>query len=78
MQEANDDWVAKNGRTNRKRRMYSEGGDSEQEEAAPESNDGEIVVPKPLVRLRVRPNVSIRDLVITPHPLSITDEHFSF
>ncbi|KAG0335703.1 Double-strand break repair protein mre11a [Podila horticola] len=53
VQEANDDWVAKNGRTNRKRRMYSEGGDSEQEEAAPESNDGEIVVPKPLVRLRV-------------------------
>ncbi|KAF9379846.1 Double-strand break repair protein mre11a [Podila verticillata] len=53
VQEAKDDWIAKNGRASRKRRMYSEGGDSEDEEAAPESNDGEIVVPKPLVRLRV-------------------------
>lgn len=53
VQEAKDDWVAKNGRTSRKRRMYSEGDDSEDEEAASESNNGEIVVPKPLVRLRV-------------------------
>ncbi|KAG0040995.1 Double-strand break repair protein mre11a [Podila clonocystis] len=53
VQEAKDDWIAKNGRASRKRRMYSEGIDSEQEEAAPEANDGEIDVPKPLVRLRV-------------------------
>lgn len=73
MQEAKDDWIAKNGRASRKRRMYSEGGDSEDEEAAPESNDGEIVVPKPLVRLRVR-QLSICDLVHAHHPLSDIDD----
>lgn len=73
MQEAKDDWIAKNDRTSRKRRMYSEHDDSEDEEAVPESNDGEIVAPKPLVRLRVR-QLSICDPVHARHPLSRFDD----
>ncbi|KAI8601288.1 Mre11 DNA-binding presumed domain-containing protein [Dissophora ornata] len=53
VQQAKEDWVARNGRMSRKRRMYDEG-QSDEEEAIQDSQDGqETEVPKPLVRLRV-------------------------
>ncbi|KAF9181913.1 Double-strand break repair protein mre11a [Haplosporangium sp. Z 767] len=54
IRQANEEWVAKNGRSNRKRRMYSEGGLSDEEEAVQsKDNQQESEPPKPLIRLRV-------------------------
>ncbi|KAF9426240.1 Double-strand break repair protein mre11a [Podila epigama] len=52
VQDAKEEWIAKNG-TSRKRRMYSDGGSDDEEPVQGEDIEGEIEAPKPLVRLRV-------------------------
>ncbi|KAF9584172.1 Double-strand break repair protein mre11a [Lunasporangiospora selenospora] len=60
IQKAKDNWIAKNSRTSRKRRMYQGGLDSDEDEPSEvqgadgdEDKEHEPQVPKPLVRLRV-------------------------
>ncbi|KAG0196681.1 Double-strand break repair protein mre11a [Mortierella sp. GBA30] len=53
VRQANENWVAKNGRVSRKRRMYSENGSDEEEAVQGNDDEQEVQAPKPLVRLRV-------------------------
>ncbi|KAG0293188.1 Double-strand break repair protein mre11a, partial [Dissophora globulifera] len=52
IRQAKEEWLVKNGRGSRKRRMYSEA-ESDEEEAVQEDDNKEPEAPKPLVRLRV-------------------------
>ncbi|KAF9107025.1 Double-strand break repair protein mre11a [Mortierella sp. AM989] len=52
VQQARDDWIAKNGRRSRKRRIYNEE-QSDEEAAQDKSIELDSEVPKPLIRLRV-------------------------
>ncbi|KAI1321068.1 Double-strand break repair protein mre11a [Mortierella claussenii] len=53
VQQAKDEWVAKNGRVNRKRRIYSEGNSDEEDAVEKPTESQEPDIPKPLVRLKV-------------------------
>ncbi|KAF9962955.1 Double-strand break repair protein mre11a [Mortierella alpina] len=53
VRQANEDWVSKNGRTSRKRRMYSENDSDEEQPTTDATGEQALPPPKPLVRLRV-------------------------
>ncbi|KAF9279152.1 Double-strand break repair protein mre11a [Mortierella alpina] len=53
VRQANEDWVSKNGRASRKRRMYSENGSDNEEPTTDHASEQALPTPKPLVRLRV-------------------------
>lgn len=54
VKKAKEEWVAKNGRGNRKRRIYSdEQSDEEDELVKDEDQEQALEIPKPLIRLRV-------------------------
>ncbi|KAF9563764.1 Double-strand break repair protein mre11a [Mortierella alpina] len=53
VRQANEDWVSKNGRTSRKRRMYSEKDSDDEEPLIENTSEKAAPIPKPLVRLRV-------------------------
>ncbi|KAF9937595.1 Double-strand break repair protein mre11a [Mortierella alpina] len=53
VRQANEDWVNKNGRTSRKRRMYSEHDSGDEEPTTDNTGEQALPTPKPLVRLRV-------------------------
>ncbi|KAG9320917.1 hypothetical protein KVV02_001722 [Mortierella alpina] len=53
VRQANEDWVNKNGRASRKRRMYSENDSGDEEPTTDNTGEQSLPTPKPLVRLRV-------------------------
>lgn len=53
VKQANDEWIAKNGRSSRKRRIYSDENSDEEDTVKEENEEKELVIPKPLIRLRV-------------------------
>ncbi|KAF9988968.1 Double-strand break repair protein mre11a [Mortierella antarctica] len=53
VRQADEDWVNKNGRTSRKRRMYSEHDSGDEEPTTDNTGEQALPTPKPLVRLRV-------------------------
>ncbi|KAF9955940.1 Double-strand break repair protein mre11a [Mortierella alpina] len=53
VRQANEDWVSKNGRASRKRRMYSENDSGDEEPIVENTSEKAPPTPKPLVRLRV-------------------------
>ncbi|KAG0001025.1 Double-strand break repair protein mre11a [Entomortierella chlamydospora] len=53
VQQAKEDWVSKNDRRSRKRRIYSKGQSDDEEAVQDTDNEQDLEIPKPLIRLRV-------------------------